>query len=91
LSGPLSLSAAPVKLLGEAAGDFAGVAVGPAGDVSDDDTDDLLVGARLNDAGGTDAGAVYVLLGVPEACGHGHDTNTTRPGHEGKHPCDEQQ
>jgi FG-GAP repeat len=91
LSGPLSLSAAPVKLLGEAAGDAAGGAVGPAGDVSDDDTDDLLVGARLNDAGGTDAGAVYVLLGVPEACGKGHDTNGTRPGHEGKHPCDQQQ
>lgn len=88
LSGPRSLSAAAVKLLGEAAGDFAGGAVGPAGDVSDDDTDDLMVGARLNDAGGPDAGAVYILLGVPEACGQGHVTNSDKPGHDRNHPCD---
>ncbi|MGH2659172.1 MAG: hypothetical protein ACRDHS_05755 [Actinomycetota bacterium] len=91
LSGLLSLSAAAAKLLGEAAGDFAGFAVGPAGDVTDDDTDDLMVGARFNDAGGTDAGAVYVLFGVPEACGKGHDKNNDEPGHGGNHACDPEQ
>jgi hypothetical protein len=66
----------------------AGFAVGPAGDVTDDDTDDLMVGARLNDAGGLDAGAVYVLFGVPEACGKGHEKNDDKPGHGGNHACD---
>ncbi|MGH2528708.1 MAG: hypothetical protein ACRDH0_05135 [Actinomycetota bacterium] len=88
LSGLLSLSAASTKLLGEAAGDFAGFAVGPAGDVTDDDTDDLMVGARFNDAGGLDAGAVYVLFGVPEECGKGHEQNNDNPGHGGNHSCD---
>jgi FG-GAP repeat len=88
LSGVLGLSAASTKLLGEAAGDFAGFAVGPAGDVTDDDTDDLMVGARFNDAGGLDAGAVYVLFGVPEACGKGHEMNEDNPGHGGNHACD---
>jgi len=65
LSGTVSLSAAPTKLLGEAAGDFAGFAVGPAGDVADDGIDDLMVGAIMNDAGGTNSGTVYVLFGPP--------------------------
>ncbi len=90
LSGLLSLSAASTKLLGEAAGDFAGFAVGPAGDVTDDDTDDLMVGARFNDAGGLDAGAVYVLFGVPEACGKGHEKNNDKPGHGEEHVCDQE-
>ncbi len=87
LSGLLSLSVASTKLLGEAAGDFAGFAVGPAGDVTDDDTDDLMVGARFNDAGGLDAGVVYVLFGVPEVCGKGHEKND-KPGHGENHVCD---
>jgi len=91
LSGLLSLSTASTKLLGEAAGDFAGFAVGPAGDVTDDDTDDLMVGARFNDAGGLDAGVVYVLFGVPEACGKGHERNDDNPGHGGNHACDPEQ
>jgi FG-GAP repeat len=91
LSGLHSLSSASTKLLGEAAGDFAGFAVGPAGDVTDDDTDDLMVGARFSDAGGTDAGAVYVLFGVPEACGRGHEKTNDNTGHGGNHPCDPEQ
>jgi hypothetical protein len=66
LSGPLGLSAAPTKLLGEAAGDSAGFAVGPAGDVNDDDTDDLTVGAMFADAGGTNSGTVYILFGISQ-------------------------
>jgi hypothetical protein len=88
LSRLLSLSAATAKLLGEAAGDFAGFAVGPAGDVTDDDTDDLMVGARFNDANGLDAGVVYVLFGVPEVCGKGHEKNNDKPGHGGNQACD---
>jgi hypothetical protein len=91
LGASLSVSAADVKLVGAAPGDFAGFAVGPAGDVTDDDTDDLMVGARFNDAGGTNAGAVYVLFGVPEACGIGHEKNTDNPGHAPNHPCDPEQ
>jgi hypothetical protein len=46
---------------GEAAGD--GLSVIAAGDVTNDGTDDVVLGSRFNDAGGTDAGAVYVLEG----------------------------
>jgi FG-GAP repeat len=88
LSGQLSLAAADAKLLGEALGDFAGFAVGPAGDVNGDDHDDLMVGAMQNDAGGSNAGAVYVLFGDQRVCGRGHAKGEEEPGHDGKHPCD---
>ena len=52
------------KITGEAAGDQVGFAVSSAGDVNGDGLDDLLVGARFNDAGGTDAGAAYVIFGT---------------------------
>ena len=50
---------------GEAAGDRFGLAVASPGDVNGDGHDDLLVSAYLNDAGGTDAGRVYVFHGGP--------------------------
>jgi hypothetical protein len=56
---------ADVILTGEAAGDNFGGAVAGAGDVSGDGYADVIVGARLNDAGGTDAGRAYVFLGGP--------------------------
>ena len=46
-----------------------------------------MVGARFNDAGGLDAGVVYVLFGVPEVCGKGHEKNDKR-GHGEHHVCD---
>jgi Ca2+-binding RTX toxin-like protein len=49
---------------GDAAGDFAGVSVSAAGDVNGDGIDDLIVGARFGDDGGTDAGEAYVIYGV---------------------------
>jgi hypothetical protein len=64
LSGVVALSTAPTKLLGEAAGDFAGFAVGQAGDVNDDESDDLMVGAMSADAGGTNSGTVYIPFGA---------------------------
>ena len=54
---------ADLRVTGEAAGDQFGAAVGTAGDVNGDGYADIVVGARLNDAGGTDAGRAYVFLG----------------------------
>lgn len=66
LSGPVStggdLSAADAKVYGEDANDFAGLGIA-AGDVDGDGVDDMLVGAHLDDSGGTDAGAGYVVYG----------------------------
>jgi hypothetical protein len=88
LNGSLSLGAADAKLLGEAPNDFAGFAVGPAGDVNADDRADLMIGAMQNDAGGLNAGAVYVLFGDKRVCGQGHAEAEDEPEEDGTHPCD---
>jgi len=54
---------ADVTMTGEAAGDFFGYSVSTAGDVNGDGYSDVIVGARLNDAGGTDAGRSYIYFG----------------------------
>ncbi|MCB4820356.1 putative Ig domain-containing protein [Roseicella aerolata] len=51
------------KIIGEAAGDTAGITVTGAGDVNGDGIADLLVGANYNDAAGDNAGAAYVVFG----------------------------
>ena len=53
---------------GEAANDAFGHSVASAGDVNSDGFDDLIVGARSNDAGGPGAGRAYVYLGAPFVC-----------------------
>jgi hypothetical protein len=61
--GPHADNVPDLILTGAAAGDFFGDAVGAAGDVNGDGYADVIVGARLNDAGGTNAGRAYVFYG----------------------------
>ena len=58
-----NLADADAKLVGEAAGDWAGYSVSGAGDVDGDGLGDFLVGTYINAEGGIDAGAVYLLYG----------------------------
>ncbi|RJF88260.1 hypothetical protein D3874_15595 [Oleomonas cavernae] len=59
-----SLSAAQGFIIqGDSAVDYAGESVASAGDINGDGFDDLIVGARKGDDGGTDAGEAYVLFG----------------------------
>ncbi len=53
-----------LRATGQAAGDYAGAAVTSLGDFNGDGISDLVVTARLHDAGGRDAaGATYVIFG----------------------------
>lgn len=52
---------------GEAAGDAAGTSILSIADLNGDGKMDVVVGAPGNDAGGTDAGAVYVVWGKSSA------------------------
>jgi hypothetical protein len=53
---------ADVTLTGAAAGDNFGQCAASAGDVNGDGYGDVVVGANLNDAGGTDAGRAYLYM-----------------------------
>ncbi len=50
-------------IVGDTAGDRAGFSVSGAGDVNGDGLDDLIVGARYGDDGGSDAGEAYIIFG----------------------------
>jgi VCBS repeat-containing protein len=54
---------------GDAALDCAGWSVSSAGDVNGDGLDDLIVGARYGDDGGTNAGEAYVVFGTTSGFG----------------------
>lgn len=60
-----ALGSLGVQYVGEP-DDIVGSHVSSAGDVDDDDFDDLILGAPGSDAGGPDAGAAYVLFGATE-------------------------
>ena len=61
--GNIMNNAADVFLTGEAASDLFGNSVSTAGDVNGDGYGDVIVSAYFNDAGGSNAGRVYVYFG----------------------------
>ena len=63
LGGASMNNTVDVILTGTSAGEVFGSSVSPAGDVNGDGYDDVIVGASGNDAGGNNAGIVYVYFG----------------------------
>jgi hypothetical protein len=67
LHGPvtvdISMAGADAKIVGSRVGDHVGNAVARVGDVNGDGFQDLAVGAYLEDSGGINAGAVYLMMG----------------------------
>ena len=63
VNSEISLSTADYSFIGENDGDNAGVTLSSAGDVDGDGLDDILIGARYNADGGTQAGKVYLFFG----------------------------
>ena len=63
LKNDVQLGTAGFRIEGENGNDYAGFAAASAGDIDGDGFDDLFVGAYYNDAGGTNAGAGYVIFG----------------------------
>jgi FG-GAP repeat/Dockerin type I domain len=53
---------APVAIEGTAALDWFGHSMANAGDINNDEFDDIVVGAGFNDAGGSEAGRAYVFF-----------------------------
>ena len=65
VTGDISLALADSVITGLAPGDELGTSGSAAGDLDGDGFGDVLLGAPGRDAGGVDAGTVYVLLGSP--------------------------
>ncbi len=63
LSGDTGGGSADEIMTGESSSDEFGYSVSGAGDVNGDGYDDVVIGAPLNDMGGTDAGRVYIYYG----------------------------
>ena len=59
----LNLSQADASFIGEAGGDRSGNSISSAGDVNNDGYGDFLIGAWMNNEGGSSAGQTYLLLG----------------------------
>jgi FlgD Ig-like domain/FG-GAP repeat len=62
-SGVLEAADADATITAQTFGDNLGVSVASAGDTNNDGRDDLIIGARSNDAAGTQAGRAYLFLG----------------------------
>ncbi len=65
--GPTMDATPDLVLTGAAGSDGFGISVASAGDVNGDGFGDVIVGAPFNDAGGGNAGRVYVFFGGPGA------------------------
>ncbi len=63
VTGPLDLSSATAKLVGEASNDYAGYAISGAGDTNNDGYADVIVGAPQADEGGSSSGSAYLVTG----------------------------
>ena len=63
LTGDINAADADAIISAEAFGDNLGFSVASAGDVNNDGFDDIIVGARSNDANGIQAGRVYLFYG----------------------------
>lgn len=63
LGDPFTASGGGFVMKGEAAGDAAGTALASIADLNGDGKAEIIVGSPGNDAGGTDAGAAYVVWG----------------------------
>ncbi|MFZ5479351.1 MAG: MopE-related protein, partial [Myxococcota bacterium] len=68
------LAAADAQYVGEAAGDRAGVSCAGGIDFDADGYGDVVVGAYMNDDGGSGAGAAYVILGSASPSGRSLST-----------------
>jgi len=62
-SATLNLEESTARLIGEQEGDRLGSAVSSGGDVDGDGRSEIMAGAPRQDAGGTNAGAAYLLFG----------------------------
>ena len=69
--------AAGFVIQGDQAGDYAGWSVACAGDLNGDGFADIVVGAKLGNNGGFDAGEAYVIFGSAGGFGRIDLTNTT--------------
>ena len=63
VSGSGDIESADAKILGGAAGDWAGLTVGAGGDPDGDGYADVLISAPASDEGASRGGAVYVITG----------------------------
>ena len=61
LTGRVSLSLVPARLVGTVVGELAGVTMGSAGDIDGDGDDELILGAVGESSAGVGAGAAYLV------------------------------
>ncbi|MEQ1507533.1 MAG: integrin alpha, partial [Myxococcota bacterium] len=66
VTGDLDLAQAAIKWTGESEDDWAGFAVAGGHDLTGDGHEDVVIGARYDDATGNSAGAVYVARAIGE-------------------------